>query len=142
MSEQTLARLAKAASLKWRIVNLALALAAGSMTILVAALWLSEPRLPLRTHLAFGVLVVIGICWTTYAGWRLHRKGRLFVRDRVIAGWLALAFGVLCEGGLLLIGTARLAALPLIGAAALILVRAYVERARLRTIERRLRGRP
>lgn len=142
MSEQTLDSLAKAASLKQRIAYFVLAMAAGSMTMVVAALWLSEARLPLRTHVAFGVLVAIGICWTTYAGWRLRRKGRLFVRDRVIAGWVALAFGVLSEGGLLLIGTARAAGFLLIGAAAAILVRAYVERARLRTIERRLRGRP
>lgn len=75
-----------------RLGHVVLMLVAAAMTILVASLLLTEPALPTRTSAAFTVLVAMGLCWTTYAGWALtHRRG-LLANLRVVAGRMAVTF--------------------------------------------------
>lgn len=88
-------------SLKARLGYVALLLAALAMSVVVLALWLTEPGLPGRTQLAFGVMTGIGASWVALATWVLGSRRPLFARDRVIAGRMAVAFtGVFAMGAL------------------------------------------
>jgi hypothetical protein len=89
-------------SLKARIGYVALLLAATAMSVVVAALWMTEPALPARTQAAFGVMTVIGVSWVALAAWVLSARRPLYARDRVIAGRMAVAFTtVFAFGGLI-----------------------------------------
>lgn len=89
-----------------RVAHGVLLAAALTMTVIVAALWLTEPDLPLRTRIALGVLTAIGAGWGGYAAWVLTRRRVLFARQRVIAGWLALLFTTVFTVGAFAIGVA------------------------------------
>jgi hypothetical protein len=78
--------------LKARLRYVALLLVSITMTLVVASLWLTEPSLPRRTQVAFGVLTLIGLSWIALATWVLSARRPLFARDRVIAGRMAVAF--------------------------------------------------
>lgn len=85
-----------------RAGHVALLLASAAATSVVGALWMTEPSLPLRTHVAFGVMVVIGLSWATYATWVLSTRRVLLGRHRVIAGRMAVAFtGCFVAGSIL-----------------------------------------
>ena len=56
--------------MKARLGYVALLLVSSAMTAVIVSLWLTEAYLPLRTHLAFGAMSLIGI-----RGWR-SRPGR------------------------------------------------------------------
>jgi hypothetical protein len=86
-------------SLGPRIAHGALLAAALAMTVVLASLWLTEPDLPLRTRAAFAVLAAIGALWSGYAAWVLTARRVLFARQRVVAGWLALAFTTIFTSG-------------------------------------------
>lgn len=87
-------------SLQSRVAHGALLAAALAMTVVLAALLLTEPGLPLRTRAALTVLAAIGATWAGYAGWVLTQRRVLFARQRVVAGWLALIFtSVFTAGG-------------------------------------------
>ncbi len=79
-------------SLKARLGYVGLLLVSVAMTVLVGSLWLTEPLLPVRAQLAFGVMTFIGLCWSALAFWVLRARRPLFARDRVIAGRMAVAF--------------------------------------------------
>lgn len=79
-------------SLKARLGYVMLLLASSAMTTVIASLWLTEPGLPLRTQLAFGVMSLMGSAWVVLAAWALAARRPLFARDRVIAGHFAVAF--------------------------------------------------
>jgi hypothetical protein len=79
-------------SFKARVGYVALLLAAGAMSVVIVSLWLTEPVLPSRTQLAFGLMTVIGVSWVALASWALAARRPLFARDRVIAGRMAVAF--------------------------------------------------
>jgi len=91
--------LARELSLGARLGHTALLVIAGSVAALTAELWLTEPSLPLRTHVTFGAIVVIGASWMAYAWWVLTNRRVLLANQRVIASWLAAAFS-----GLFLVG--------------------------------------
>src|SRR6188768_2865068 len=56
---------------------------------LISTLWLTEPGpLPLRTQVAFGLLIVINLSWSVLFGWVLTRRKVLFAIHSVIAGWM------------------------------------------------------
>jgi hypothetical protein len=74
-----------------RYAHVLLMVAAAGMGVLVAALLLTEPALPFRTQVAFGVLVAIAACWVAYSAWALLRRP-LMHAHRVVAGTLATAF--------------------------------------------------
>lgn len=84
-----------------RVGHVALLLGAAAMSAAVGSLWATEPALPLRTQLAFGVMTLIGVAWVTYAAWVLTTRRVLLGRHRVIAGRMAVTFtGVFVLGGL------------------------------------------
>jgi hypothetical protein len=86
-------------SLKARLGYVGLLLAATGMTVVIGSLWLTEPFLPLRTQLAFGVMTSIGVSWSAFSIWVLGTRRVLFARDRVIAGRMAIAFTSLFLAG-------------------------------------------
>ncbi len=79
-------------SLKARLGYVALLLPASGMTTVIGSLWLTEPSLPLRTHLAFGAMCLIGVAWAALAIWVLRARRPLYARDRVSAGVMAGTF--------------------------------------------------
>jgi hypothetical protein len=79
-------------SFKARVGYVALLLAAAGMSVVILSLWLTEPALPARTQLAFGLMTIIGVSWVALASWVLAARRPLFARDRVIAGGMAVAF--------------------------------------------------
>ena len=86
-------------SLKARLGYVCLMLVASAMTTVIASLWLTEAVLPLRTQLAFGVMSLIGACWTVLSLWVLATRRPLFARDRLIAGRMAVVFTSLFLAG-------------------------------------------
>ena len=79
-------------SLSARLGYVALLLFAAAMTAVITSLWLTEPALPVRTQVAFGVMNLIGASWLALSIWALSARRPLFARDRVIAGRMAVAF--------------------------------------------------
>jgi hypothetical protein len=77
-------------SLPRRIATVVALLGGLTVAAVVGLLWATEPGLPPRTQLAFGVLVAGGLAWVAYGVWALTRRTPLFALDRVIAAWLAL----------------------------------------------------
>ena len=94
-----------------RLAHVVLALAASAMTIVVVSLLLTEPALPARTTIAFGLLAGIGAGWVAYSTWVLSARHVMLARQRVVAGRLAVAFaGTFTGGCLVLAGTTPAAA--------------------------------
>jgi len=75
-----------------RLGYTALLLVALSMSGVVAALWLTEPVLPVRAQIAFALMVVIGLSWVAYAAWVLTRRRVLLAGHRIIAARMAVTF--------------------------------------------------
>ena len=107
-AEDTIAGLQDSLSLRLRVRSLVQLCGAGAVVVLVAALWLTEDGLPVRTQLAFAAVVLVGIVVMVRAAQVLRRRGRLFAKDRVIASWIASGFAVLLAIGLALAGQAAL----------------------------------
>jgi hypothetical protein len=123
-----------------RIAYVTLLLASSIMTVVVASLWLTEPVLPMRARVAFGMMTVIGLSWTAFAVWVLTRRRVLSGHDSVVAGRLAVTFTTAFVLGALTLGytgggTAPYAAaalgLGLLAGAIALLVRAERRVARL-----------
>jgi hypothetical protein len=82
-----------------RFGHVVLALVASAMTIVMLSLWLTEPVLPVRTHMAFAVLAAIGMGWTGFSLWVLRSRRVMLARHSQVAGRLAVAFcGVFTAG--------------------------------------------
>jgi hypothetical protein len=121
-----------------------LLLVSATMAVMLGSLWLTEPRLPLRTHVAFGLIVAVAISWTGFALWVLTRRRVLFGVDRLVAARMALLFSVVSAASLLAAAhwsaagrmafAAGLAEIPLCALAAALLVRAQ---RRVRALSRR-----
>ena len=79
------------------LVDLGLAVAVGS-------LWLTEPGLPARTHIAFGLLVAFALAWSGFLLWTLTRRKVMLARHRVLAGRLAVTFCSVFTLGVLALG--------------------------------------
>jgi hypothetical protein len=117
-----------------RFLHVALLLGSLTMTIVVAALWLSEPALPARTQAAFGLMSLIGLSWASFALWVLTARRTLLGRDRIVAGRMAVAFTTAFIAGALALGyvnggtapySAAAMGLALLAAAVSLLVRAH-----------------
>lgn len=92
-------RLAVELSTRARVVLTLLLLVDLAVGIVVLSLWLTEPSLPLRTQVAFGLLLAGAAAWAIYFGWTLSRRKVLLARQRVITGWIAFSFtGLLTLG--------------------------------------------
>lgn len=116
-----------------RFRHVALLLASMTMTIIVTSLWLTEPALPARTQVAFGLMTVIGLSWAAFAVWVLTTRRVLLGRDGVVAGRLAVTFTTTFVAGALAVGyvnggvapfAAAAMGLVLLAVAAALLVRA------------------
>ncbi|MEU4554276.1 hypothetical protein [Micromonospora violae] len=141
--EEVLARLDAPLSLRRRVFYLVVAFAGLTGSALIGLLWATEPGLPTRTGVAFGVLVAIGLGWAAFGGWAVTRRMPLFARDRVVAGWLGVAAWVAFSVGALVISLLRhdlelalLGVVLLLGAVAALNLRA-ARRARAVLVRRR-----
>jgi hypothetical protein len=123
-----------------RLGHVALLLVGAAMAIAIGSLWVTEPSLPRRTHVAFGAMTLIGLAWAAYATWVLTTRRVLLGRHRVVAGRMAVTFTSVFVIGCLLVAattghTAGYAAAGLgtlmVGVAAGLLARARREVARL-----------
>ncbi|MFI6680160.1 hypothetical protein [Kribbella sp. NPDC050470] len=103
-AEQTIAGLQDALSLRRRIRSLVQLTGAAAVVTLVTILWLTEDGLPVRAQVGFAAIVLTGLLTMLGAARALRRRGHLFARDRVIAGWIAAGFAVLLAVGLALAG--------------------------------------
>jgi hypothetical protein len=119
-----------------RIIYLLFFLVTLTAAALVGTLWLSEPGpLPMRTHVAFGLLAIVNLAWSSLFGWVLARRKVLFAMHRVIAGWMALLFcGVFLLFGLSIalmkVNLTAIVAVGLVGAAQVIAAVVVLRRAR------------
>jgi hypothetical protein len=116
-----------------RLGHVALLLVSMAMTVVVVSLWLTEPALPVRTRVAFGAMIAIGMAWMVFAGWVLTTRRVLLGRDSVVAGRLAVTFTAVFVAGALLVGysaggrapfAAAAIGVGLLGVAVALLVRA------------------
>ncbi|MEU8076841.1 hypothetical protein AB0B31_15490 [Catellatospora citrea] len=147
-ADELISRLSGPLSLRRRVLTVVALLGGLLGAAFVGVLWLTEPALPGRTQLAFGVLVLIGLGWAGYGGWVLSRRTPLFALDRVVAGWLALAASGLLAGLTVLVAVTRGGVSPvayavvvlLVAIAAGILLRARALRAALLRRKRELGG--
>jgi hypothetical protein len=79
-------------SRRGRVGHVVLLLCVSAMTIGLVTLWATETGLPLRTHIAFGMMVAIGGAWTAYAAWVLTTRSVLLARHRIVAAWMGVIF--------------------------------------------------
>jgi hypothetical protein len=73
-----------------RGAHAALLVASLAMATIVTSVWVTEPALPTRTHVAFLFVVVIAAAWATHAIWVLTRRAVLLVPHQVQAARLAM----------------------------------------------------
>ena len=81
-------------------------LLAASLTIAAAigSLWATEPALPMRTHLAFALIVGMAFTWVLFAAWVLTRRRALLGKDRVLSATIGLVFSAVATAGMLSAG--------------------------------------
>jgi len=101
-------------SLPSRLRYVALLLGASTMSAIVIALLVTEPKLPVRTSVALGVMAVIGVSWIVFAAWVLTRKRVLLGSHRIIAGRLAVVFSAVFVIGALSVGLTTSQASPFV----------------------------
>lgn len=85
-------RLTTGSALPPRVRYTALLLAGIAMAAITGALAVTEPNLPVRTRASLVVMCLIGCAWAGFAGYVLSRREVLFVRHRVVAGWMSVVF--------------------------------------------------
>jgi hypothetical protein len=103
-ADETIAGLQDALSLRHRVRSVVQLAGSTAVVTLVVVLALTEDDLPTRTQIGFGAVVGAGLLTMIQAVRALRRRGHLFARDRVIAGWIAAGFAVLLAAGLALAG--------------------------------------
>lgn len=100
-SEQAVALVQQEMSKRARLGHVALLMAALCGGLAVVSLWMTEPALPLRTHLAFFALTTIAGGWTWHAARVLRTRAVLLAPHRVRAAWLSvICSAVFTVGGL------------------------------------------
>jgi hypothetical protein len=93
MAPEALRQLVEAElSMTARVGHVVLLLVSLLMTVGIVSLWATEPFLPLRTQVAFGVMTVIGVSWSLFATRVLTGRRVLYARHRIVAGRLAVTF--------------------------------------------------
>lgn len=132
------------ASLPSRIRYTGLLLAGAGIAALISLLWATEPSLPLRTQVAFGAIVAIGLAWAVFASWQLSTRRALYATDRVIAGWMAVGastlFTILAVVMAASRSTSAQLAVALVGVASIAgaFLALHLARGRRRELQRRL----
>jgi hypothetical protein len=76
-------------------------LAVGSAIVSLLA---TEPALPPRTQIAFGVMTMIAVAWAVFFIWTLTRRKLLLVSHQVVSARLAVAFAAVYTAGALVVG--------------------------------------
>lgn len=79
-------------SMSARLGYVALLLVGLASAGVIGSLWLTEPSLPLRTHVAFASMVAIGLAWAIFAVRVLTSRRTLLARHRVVASRMSVAF--------------------------------------------------
>jgi uncharacterized membrane protein YfcA len=149
MHEDDVRRMLRAElSFRTRAAFLAALLLTTTFAIALLSLWLTEPRLPVRTHVAFGLLVMINMGWSAFCAWALAQRKVLYARQGVIAGRLAVLWSAVFVMGAVAAGyasgrasaglLAALLGLLLLGAAVLVLRRATVRHQQLLRLKQSL----
>jgi hypothetical protein len=139
----TRVQLATGLALPSRLRYTALLLASVAMAGIAGTLAATEVGLPLRTRSSLALLCLIGVAWAVLAGWVLVRRHVLYVRHRVVAGWMSVAFSALltagCAAGWLDRGHSAWLVATTVGATMLVLALLVLRRARrdLRALLRR-----
>jgi hypothetical protein len=87
-------------SLPSRIGHVVLLAVSLMMAVGVGSLWATEPSLPSRTQVAFGLIVGVSIAWAIFATWVLARRRVLFGADRVLAATMGLMFSAIGAVGM------------------------------------------
>ena len=87
-----------------RLAYTLLLLADLAMGAIVLSLWLTEPELPMRTHVAFALMVLVSAGWAAFFVWTLTRRTLFLARHRLVSARLAVGFTALFAGGALLLG--------------------------------------
>jgi hypothetical protein len=72
------------------------------MAVVVTSVWITEPTLPARTHVAFATLTVIALGWISHAVWVLTHTAILLVPHQVQAARLSMTACVVFLGGCVL----------------------------------------
>lgn len=140
-------------SLVARVGYVGLLLLSLMMTAGLGSLWVTEPALPFRAHLAFGAMVLIGASWAVFAMWVLTRRRVLLASHHVIAGRMSVVFtSVFLTGCLIMVAmtggaasyVVSAVAAVMLGCAVAVLLRARRLHARLshrrQALERELAG--
>ncbi|MEI8410363.1 MULTISPECIES: hypothetical protein [unclassified Kribbella] len=114
--DETIAGLQDTLSLRRRVRSVVQLSGAAAVVALVTGLWLTEDGLPVRTQVGFSAVIITGLLTMVGAASALRRRGHLFARDRVIAGWIATGFAVLLAVGFALAGRGLLGLPAALGA--------------------------
>ncbi|HNV85299.1 MAG TPA: hypothetical protein PLF92_07615 [Arenimonas sp.] len=75
-----------------RFWHVGLLLAALAMSIILIALLVTEPAIPMRTRIAFAVMLAMSLSWMAYSIWVLKNRLTLLANHRIVAGKMAVAF--------------------------------------------------
>lgn len=75
-----------------RLGYVVLLVTSATAAVLLGSLWITEPSLPARTHVAFGAMMGILLSWMALAVWVLTTRRVLLGRDRLVAARMALTF--------------------------------------------------
>jgi len=149
MHEDDVRRMLRAElSFRTRAAYLAALLLTTTFAIALLSLWLTEPRLPARTHVAFALLVMINIGWSAFCAWALAQRKVLYARQGVIAGRIAVLWSAVFVVGAVAAGyasgragaglLAALLGMLLLGAAVLMLRRVTVRHQQLLLLKQSL----
>lgn len=87
-----------------RLGHVGLLLASLAMCVVLVALLLMEPAIPMQTRIAFGVMLAMSLSWTGYAIWVLKNRWTLLANHRIVAGKMAVAFTAIFTTASLAIG--------------------------------------
>lgn len=146
--EAALARITdQALSRGERAGHVAMTLFAAAMALLFVALLATEAWLPLRTKIAFWVMLVIAASWVAYGLRVLSRRRPLLASREVVAGRMALLFSAVFTAGTMAVGWINAGVLftpaTTLGATMVLvaianLVRAHWRRSRLESLRARL----
>jgi hypothetical protein len=124
---------------KSRLGYVILLLVSLMMSGAIGSLWATEPLLPMRTHIAFAVMVAIGISWSAFALWTLSSRRILLAKHSVIACHMSVIFTSLYLIGALITGYAKGGGAAFVaagvGAAMLIAAMVLLRRARRKFAE-------
>lgn len=106
-AEEIRRSLASELSTRSRVLYTLLLLVDLTLAAAVGSLWLTEPSLPARTQIAFGLLLVFALTWSGFLLWTLTRRKVLLTGHRVLAGRLAVFFCSLFTFGALALGLSQ-----------------------------------